>query len=148
MQEEIWSVEEEEKAVREWARVTSREAKRYILALGVHDTIKIAQGIRSGELHKSIGYALKKDSGVTIGVSIKFARHGIFVERGVGKNRPKNSTAANKAKKPWLSVTIPARIGILADMVAENTADAAVVALRFQIPGVINMTVAGSKKNG
>lgn len=74
-------------------------------------------------------------------ISILFPRHGIFIEHGVGKYRPVRSPAANRAKRPWLSLVLPNAIEDLADLLAEEYADIAVAELRINIPGVFKMDI-------
>jgi len=92
-------------------------------------------------LYESVGAALQKKEGDIVSVSVSFARHGIFVERGVGKNRPVGSAAANRTKQEWLYPILSKRIDVLADMLAKEYADIAIEELRIMIPGVIDTKI-------
>lgn len=131
----------QEKAVREWGKMTTQQLKRYLLAAGVHDQVKVGQGSRSGQLYDSVGYALRKRDGEVEAISLKFQYYGIFLEHGVGKNRRKGTPASKSAAKPWLSITIPGRIEILATMLAEATGDGIARELRFTVPGILDTRV-------
>lgn len=62
--------------------------------------------------------------GVPSKISFKFARHLIFVHKGVGKGTPmsKVGTTARKAK-PWFEPPIERNIEQLGDIVAEGLGD-------------------------
>lgn len=149
-----------DEAILAWAKQTRQELIRTLLRMGVQDRIELAKRVsrikyvktKSGArvqkdpfLTQSIAYRIRRNQQEIESVGFSFARHGIFLERGVGKGRPAGSGAAEKARKPWLSQVIPASVDQLADIIAEEYADIAALALRISIPGVINTTVAASR---
>jgi len=127
-----------EKAVRLWARQTTKELQFELARMGLKGAIG---AVRDDRLISSLRSGTRKRSGQLESAWITFNRHGIFLQRGVGKNRPVKSQAAALAAKPWITNVLPAAVERLADMVAENYADELSGNLRILIPGVINTRV-------
>ncbi|HQU51427.1 MAG TPA: hypothetical protein PK643_00365 [Saprospiraceae bacterium] len=128
-----------EKEARAWAQLTRKKMIFRLNELGLSNTIAISQ--EEKPLRKSIGYKLKKQYGDLSSIGFSFSRHGIFLEHGVGKNRPVGSPAAEAAKRPWLRVVLPGQIEELANILAEQYADIAAQEARILIPGVIDTTI-------
>jgi hypothetical protein len=84
---------------------------------------------------------LEKSQGFLESVGFVFARHGIFLEHGVGRGRPVGSSQAEAAKQPWLLRVLPGQIEELADILEERYADIAANELRFLIPGIIDTKI-------
>lgn len=128
--------------VKAWGQITRQTLLRKLAGLGLHERARLLKdGTEYTALKKSIRYNLRKDNDVLIGVALSFARHGIFLERGVGKNRKVGTPAAAKAAKPWIAPTLPSAIQDLAQRLADEYADLAGEELKILIPGVINTKV-------
>jgi len=124
-----------EEEVRKWGRLTRQKLVERILSLNMHERAAVTM---DKPLAKSVRSIFRKQSGDIEGVSFRFPRHGIFLERGVGKHRPVNSAAANKAAKPWISTTLPSATEQLADILAKEYADLVAEDVQINIPGVIS----------
>lgn len=147
-------LEQLDKELRAWGNVTKRQLLQRLLSLGLEDKIKLAKTIqririvrnsigtlstqKEQFLTKSLSARLRKKGGQIDSIAFAFSRHGIFLEHGVGKYRPKGSSAAEAAKKPWLSVVLPPSIEDLANILEEHYADIITAQLKINIPGVIN----------
>jgi len=108
-------------SARSWARDTRRQLRAAVIGVGAVDTGKLARSIR---------YGARQSFGVIHSLSFKFPRHGIFVEKGVGRGWPiSGKTAMNSVKariaKPWFNPTIENNISKLADDLGKNAADIA-----------------------
>jgi len=134
-------IEAENKVIRDWARLTTQQLKRQLMGMGIHSRVKLERGRVDDPLLDSVGYALKRRDGQIYAIPLKFIRHGIFLEHGVGKGRPAGSLAAQRYKKPWLSVVLPSRIDALAEILAENAATEIANEIRFLIPGIIDTKI-------
>lgn len=80
--------------------------------------------IRNEEkLAKSIGSRIKNVAGMPDTISFTFERHGIFVDRGVGRSHSKsNPRGANQ----WINPAITRHVDELADNIAELDANASI----------------------
>lgn len=109
--------------LRRWARVTETQLKGNV-------------SVRTGKLRDEIGVKTYNDSidGRLEAIRFLFARHGVFLEIGVGVDRPPNSAAAQKAAKPWLRPVLDARRAELERIVAETSADALAQVMENLIP--------------
>jgi hypothetical protein len=134
-------LELQDKVIRDWARLTTQQLKRQLLSMGVHSRVRLERGRTDDPLVDSVGYALKKRDGQIYAIPLKFVRHGIFLEHGVGRNRPARSLAAQRSKKPWLSVVLPSRIEALAEVLSEAAATEVANEIRFLIPGIIDTKI-------
>ena len=138
-------LEEVDKEVRAWARVTRNDLRTRLMTLDLQERARIA-----GEpgLIKRLGYSLRRKDGELDNVAFSFPRHGIFLERGVGKHRPVGSVSAARAAKPWLSTILPDATEELAEILADEYANIAAAELRILIPGIIDTRIQGdpSKK--
>ena len=110
---EILDFEGINKDVRQWTKKSRAELKRQLSSMDARQT---------GALIRSLKYSIRKTSGVADSISFKFAKQGVFVEKGVGKSYgitgPKTATAAlNRARKPkpWFNETMDKMIPELAD---------------------------------
>lgn len=146
-----------DREVKGWATLTRKKLMLRLLSLGIDDKIELAKTqsrirrrtTKSGQvktekedfLINSLASRLRKRKGDIESVAFSFARHGIFLERGVGKYRPKGSAAASKAAKPWIAPTLEPSIEELANILEEEYADIAAASLRIVVPGVMNTTV-------
>lgn len=122
-----------------------------LVSLGIHERIALGREAKkaAGEKHlyNSLRAGLKRRAGQIDSLSIGFVRHGIFVERGAGQNRPAGSPAANAAAKPWLSYVLnPQHIGTLADIIAKHAADDLAYTLRIYVPGILDTQITSSTR--
>lgn len=58
--------------------------------------------------------------GALSSIRFKFPRHMVFVHKGVGRGHPISNP---RKAKPWFNEILDKEIEVLADIVAENTAD-------------------------
>lgn len=131
-----------EKSLLAFAKLTRNEMLRKMAQLGLRERIILYKKTEGEErLYKSIRTRLRKRQGDIEGLAWSFARHGIFVERGVGKNRPVGSGAAAFAAQPWLYPVLNTAIENLADLLAEEYADIVAAEVVIRIPGVIDTTI-------
>ena len=151
-----------EQDVRLWAKNTRTQLLFRLAGMGVKDRSKLikASKIRfkktsSGRhlaekedhLYPSVGTKLIKTRYDLEGVAFTFARHGIFLEHGVGKYRKIGSTASRYNARPWLEPVLNMSIDKLADLLEENYADIAASNLVMSIPGVIKTSIHGAGPN-
>lgn len=119
-------LEEMDREIDAWRKLTVERLQRRLAALGLQER---------GKLMKSIRGSLRRRNFEIEKVAFSFARHGIFLEHGVGRGRPVESPQAEAAKKPWLSTTLPGQVDDLAVIIAEQYADITAAELRGIIPG-------------
>lgn len=140
-------------AILGWAKTTKKELLMSMARMGVKDKAKMAKTMtrikfRKGQvggkkvekeefLYQSLRYSLKKKNFEIESINFKFAKHGLYLEHGVGKGRGKSSGKADQYAKPWLSNVLPAAIERLNNLLAEEYADIAAAELVMTIPGVI-----------
>lgn len=144
------------KLARDWGRMTRDQLLRKLLSLGLHNRRKLAKQVSRVNYRKgvtkttvvkepfltaSLGYSIKRFRGEVDYIGFRFARHGIFLEHGVGRGRPVGSAKAEANRKIWLQAILPDRIEELADQLADYYGDTAVNQLRFLIPGIIDINV-------
>lgn len=129
----------------EWAKITRKKLALRIGSL----TLKDRRAIQKSAWHKaknedykklqiSLGTNFKRDFGQIYRINFKFRRHGIFMERGVGRHRP---VSAPKSAKPWLEPILNPAIDELADIITQRYADIIVGELKINIPGIISRRV-------
>lgn len=63
----------------------------------------------------------ERSNGLTFAIGISFEKHGVFVEKGVGKGRGINS--GKTTPMPWYNPVMDIHIPALADDLALNVAD-------------------------
>jgi len=126
MAELIDRLEEMDREIDAWRKLTVQKLQRRLAALGLQERSTLIKSIR-GSLRRR-NFEVEK-------VAFSFARHGIFLEHGVGRGRPVKSPEAEAAKKPWLSTTLPGQIDELAVVLAEEYADITANELKGIIPG-------------
>lgn len=136
-------LEELDKEVRTWGNVTRRALIQRLMTLDLEERTRMVAD--DPQLLKNIRRIVRKKSGDLEGVAFSFPRHGIFLEHGVGKNRPKGSAAAFNAAKPWLKPVLPDAVDELADLLEQKYADLVAADLRILIPGIIDTNIKGNK---
>jgi hypothetical protein len=120
--------------IRDWGKETRQKLLYRIAQLDLKERAAL-----SNELHlrESLKLKVKTRYGEAQSVGFTFARHGIFIERGVGRGVPLAKVAtSNRTPKPWLGVVLPQAVEELADLVAQNYADDVAGQIRINIPGV------------
>ena len=128
-------LEQMDQEIRAWGRLTRKALLFRLHSLGLQDRVALQGEL---QLRKSLRSKIRKKNGDIERISFAFARHGIFLERGVGKGRPVGSAQATKAAKPWLKPTLDPAIETLADLLENEYADIAAAELRLFIPGIID----------
>jgi hypothetical protein len=143
--------------IRDWAKQSNRLLKQRLIALGLDERRAAKRGysrlrvqrvskvtanakfVQEKPLIESLGYSLRKKGIEVEAISFRFSRHGIFVEIGVGKNRPKRSSYTRP--RPWLSEVLPGQIDELADQLGNAYADLVAQELVFEIRGIYATSV-------
>lgn len=144
-----------EKDLRIFAAETKNELRAQLATMGLKqqaDAIGASSRLRistsaSGEkrlkkdpkLYDSVAAGLKKSYGEIERINISFARHGIFIEHGVGKNRPVGTPPARQAAQVWLKNVLDRRLETLADLLEEKYAGIAMNQIRLLVPGIIDI---------
>jgi hypothetical protein len=138
--------------IRSWGKLTRNTMEYRLAALGINERGSARKEIRSfknksGEAYELREATLRQSLRVKYGefygdinrIAFRFSRHGIFLERGVGKGRKKGS--GKEQPRKWIEPTIAVEVEKLADIVANRDADRVVGQLRFLVPGVIDLRV-------
>ena len=127
---EILDYEDINKGVRDWTKKGRFELRSAISRLDAKQT---------GELLRSLKYSIKKTAGVADRISFKFAKQGIFVEKGVGKSYgitgPKTATAMLKrarSPKPWFNETMEKMIPQLAERLKIDLTEKAMAEIKIK----------------
>lgn len=133
-------------AVAGWAKTQAAAMRRAVGSLSLKDKHALrkqawaeAKDPTYKPLQRSIGFGLRKDYGQVSRINFRFSRQGIFVEHGVGKGRPVRSAKGNP--RPFITPVLSPALDVLADLLAENYADAAGGSIKFFIPGIISRRV-------
>jgi len=115
------------------------------MELGIHARVRTAsaaQGARRDpKLLPSVKFNIRRSYGTVDYVGFRFARQGVYIEHGVGRGRPRGSAQAEAAKKQWISIVLPPRMEVLAEMLATEYADIAAAELRILVPGLIDTKI-------
>ncbi len=131
-------IEQMGKEVRAWSVITKKQLLFRIAQLGLQDRVRLRNEIA---LRKSVKNRIRTKGGELDYIAFSFARHGIFLEHGVGKDRKVGSSRANQSKKQWIEPTLPAAIEDLADLLEKEYADIAAGELIINIPGIYQTKV-------
>ena len=89
--------------------------------------VKILQRLKasawrsSREFKLRAGERIDKNTGIIDSIGFSFERHGIFVEKGVGKGRGINSGKTNPM--PWFNPIMDEEVPLLADELGLNVAE-------------------------
>jgi hypothetical protein len=88
------------------------------------------------KLITSIGANTSKADGLVNRINFKFARHGVYLERGAGRRRTLGTGA-----KPWIVPIVDPALGQLADLLADRYADMIAGEIKFTVPGIISRRI-------
>lgn len=134
------------KDVAAWAKYHSQRMQRLVGSLTLKDKLAVYKAVRNAikdgdykPLKTSIGSTIKKEFGQVTRINFRFAKQGIYLEHGVGKNRRVRSS--NAKPKPWLEPVLNPAIDQLADLIAENYLDIAAGEVKFFIPGIVDRRI-------
>ena len=94
-----------------------------------------------GDLLRSLKHNYSMSYGVISKISIKFIRHGVFFQKGVGRGYRSTNGIVHKVRpgemrrrpEDWFNQTLDQRVPILADQVCKVQADAAVNSMNAKI---------------
>jgi len=110
--------------VKRWSAKTRNILRGSVSAAGIRN--------HSGDLQKYIRYSISRDFGIPWKIGFQFPRHGVFVEKGVGRGHPigrvAQATAAAKGRrnpKPWFNPVMEVTVPELANDLNLNIADEA-----------------------
>lgn len=134
-------LEQLDKEIRAWANVTRKQLLFRLNTLNLKERQRLANELA---LRESLRSRLRKKSGDLEAVSFAFARHGIFLERGVGRGRPAGSAKAEANAKQWIKPILDPAVVALAELIENEFADIVQADLRFFIPGIIDINTANS----
>lgn len=136
-------IEAMEREVKAWSNLTKDKILRRLASLGLKDRAKLQKSgsIKRETLYNSIRNSSKNKDGQLERITFSFARHGIFLEHGVGKNRPQGSASAAKAARKWITNVLPDEIEALADLLEESYGDIAAGTLVMRIPGIMDTKI-------
>jgi hypothetical protein len=115
--------------VKAWAKDNESALKSEAQKLGI---IHRSNSTSTTSSVAAIKASVTNRMGIPTKVSFKFARHLVFVHKGVGKGTPiaKAGTGARRAKE-WFEPPIEKNIDKLADIVADNLGESIVNNLKF-----------------
>jgi gamma-glutamylcysteine synthetase len=133
------------KAAQVWAKSTAAKLRLRVGTLTLKDKIAVYKAVRSAinnpeykPLVPSIGYngigKLEVDR-----INFRFAKQGIWLEHGVGKNRRVRSS--NARPKPWIAPILDQNLAELADILADKYADIAAGEIKLFIPGIYDRRI-------
>jgi len=117
---------------RAWGRDARKDLRFRLARLTLQEKTDLSRSIRISVKTKQL--ELER-------ISFKFLRHGIFLERGVGRGRPVGSAKARKYAKPWIEPTLAKAVPELAEMLADEYGDIAAGTLRFLVPGIADFKI-------
>jgi len=133
------TLQEFNRDVKDWANLTKQKLLFRLTQLDLQERVRLAGEI---SLRKSLKEKFKTSHGQVESVGFSFARHGIFLERGVGRGvKLADVAASNRMPKIWLAAVLPNEIERLADIIAENYADDIAGEIKINIPGVMQTKV-------
>jgi hypothetical protein len=115
--------------VKSWAKQNESELKSEASRLGI---IHRSDSTSNGSSVAAIKAQVTNRMGIPTKVSFKFARHLVFVHKGVGKGTPiaKAGSTSRRAKE-WFEPPIDRNIDKLGDIVADNLGESIVNNLKF-----------------
>lgn len=120
--------------IRSWTSTTQGQLKANIRALSNKG---------KGELLR-LTHQYFREYGEINRISFRFPKHGVFFQKGVGRGyksqngvvhkvTPSRTQGMNRQPKDWFNATLDQRIPMLAEMLGESWANAAVNATNAQI---------------
>ena len=104
----------------------------------IRENGKITGTRREGKLANSIKTKFREENGIITNLSFSFEKHGIYVQKGVGRGYPISGGFVLKSTNPrhpndWFNKEIEESLPELADKLAEINADVALNATRILI---------------
>jgi hypothetical protein len=148
-------LQEMDKAIRDWSKATKGHLRQRLIALDLDARRASKRGgsrlrrkititgkqvlVQDKFLIESLRASLKRRGLVVESVGFQFARHGIFLEIGVGKNRRKGS--GKESPQEWIKPVLPKAIDELADILSNQYADIAAGELKISIPGIYSTKI-------
>lgn len=136
-----------------WAKVQRNRMIRTVAGLTLKDKVAIRKAAWAAgnspdyrPLAKSIGVGLRRSDGAISRVNFVFPKHGIYLERGVGRGRKANTSSVKP--KPFIKPILDPAIDQLADMLAAGYADIAAGEIKFTVPGIISRRIKIVANNG
>lgn len=148
-------LQEMDKAIRDWAKETKGRLRQRLVALDLDQRRAVKRGgsrlrrkltitgksvlVQDKFLIESLRSSLKRRGLVVDSVGFQFARHGIFIEIGVGKNRRKGS--GKETPQEWIKPILPGAVAELASILSDQYADIAAGELKISIPGIYSTNI-------
>ena len=129
-------LEQMDQEIKAWGKLTRKALLFRLNSLGLQDRVKLVGQLK---LRKSLRSKARKKNGEIERIAFSLAKHGIFLEHGVGKGRPVGSAKAQKFAKPWLKPVLDPAIENLANLLEQEFADIAADQIRLLIPGIIDV---------
>lgn len=127
-----------DKELNAWSLMTRQKLLYRLASLNLKETARLKGSIK---LVKSLRHKLRKRNGEIESIGFTFARHGIFLEHGVGKGRPIGSSKAAQYKKLWLKPVLEPSVEDLADLLEKQYSDILAAEVKINIPGVLTSKV-------
>lgn len=109
--------------VHDWTHDTSNALLNEIERLDIVDT---------GTLFRRLRYNIKHSFGLAERIGYGFPRHGVFVEKGVGRGRPVGSVKAKRFARPWFNPTLDEALPELGSRLADQAAYLTINSIKIQ----------------
>lgn len=133
-------------SVLKWSRATRKDLMFQIAKMSFEERAAATNEQRLRET-KNVKAGVKREDGFPARVNFRFPIQGMWVELGVGNQRPKGSAKAKSMARPWISTALEPQLTVLADQLADAYADIVSEQVALNVPGYMRSTITG-KKNG